>query len=145
MLKVYNLHLFIGTAYSTSTWTYAELSAGIDNVAEALNEVVQQYQFLAGQGFAENDVTGMAPAVTLSGRRVHGDAAQDYIFGKKYELGSDRKSSLKITWSDGTTNKQAVVGCTLCNIQEWSGATTDNSAISVEIRYDEKPTVTTVQ
>ena len=32
---------------------------------------------------------------------------------------------------------------TLCNIQEWSGAATDDSAISVEIRFDGAPEVST--
>lgn len=144
MLKIYDVHAFVGTAYAAEAWTYAELAAGIDNVAEALNEVIQQYQFLSGQGFAENDVTGMAPAWTLSGRREPGDAAQDYIMGKKYELGAERKTSLKITWNNGTDDKQLVVPATLCNIQEFSGATTDDSAISFELRFNAKPTITTV-
>lgn len=85
LLTMYNLTASIGTQKTgeapSQSWTYVELSEGIDNVAEALNETVQQYFFLSDDGFARNHVTGMAPSFTLTGRRVIGDAAQDYIFG----------------------------------------------------------------
>lgn len=143
MLTLYNLKASIGISKTSDTWTYAQLGAGIENFSEALNEVIQQYQFMSGEGFAESEVTGMAPAYTFSGRRVFGDAAQDYIFGNKYNLGADRKSSFKLAYSDGTGNVEITAPCTICNIVEFYGATTDNSAISFEIRLDGKPTVTT--
>ena len=100
LMTMYNLTAKIGTQKSGSapseTWTYAELAEGIDNIAEALNETVQQYFFLSDDGFARNHVTGMAPAFTLTGRRVVGDEAQDYIFGTKYSLDTARQSSFQI-------------------------------------------------
>lgn len=146
LMTMYNLTAKIGTASSTegttTTWTYSELGEGFDNIAEALNEVVQQYFFLSDDGFAKNHVTGMAPTFTLTGRRVLGDAAQDYIFSKKYSLDTDRQSSFQLSYTDGSnTTKTITCDCTLCNIQEWSGASTDDSAISVEIRFDGAPTV----
>lgn len=141
LFTVYNLSASIGTAVSSNTWTYASLDAGIDNVSEALNEVVQQYFFMANDGFASNHVTGIAPTFTLTGRRIIGDTAQDYIFGKKYSLGADRESSFKLEWTEGSTNKSLTVPCTICNIQEWSGASTDDSAISFEIRFNGAPTI----
>lgn len=144
LLTMYNLTASIGTEKSgeapSETWTYAELADGFDNIAEALNETVQQYFFLSDGGFAKNHVTGMAPAFTLTGRRVIGDAAQDYIFSKKYSLDTERQSSFKLEYTDAEGATQTITcDCTLCNIQEWSGATTDDSAISVEIRFDGKP------
>lgn len=135
------LHAELGTSKVGDVWTYAELAAGLENIAEALNEVVQQYQFLSGRGFAQNHVTGMAPAFTISGRRIMGDAAQDYIFSKKYKLGSDRQTSFRLTWTDGSGARSLVVDVTLCSVQEWSGAITDDSAISFELRFDGEPTV----
>lgn len=148
LMTMYNLTAKIGTKSSGEapdvTWTYSELAAGIDNIAEALNEVVQQYFFLNDNGFARNHVTGMAPAFTLTGRRVMGDAAQDYIFGKKYALDTDRQSSFQLTYTNGAGSTVTITcDCTICNIQEWSGATTDDSAISFEIRFDGQPESTT--
>lgn len=152
LLTIYNLEASIGTsksggASSQGTWTYAKLEKGLDNVSEALNEVVQQYFFLNDKGFARNHVTGMAPTFTFTGRRVQGDAAQDYIFGNKYKLDTNRVSSfqLKVTDKSGSAPKVTTytVDCTICNIQEYSGASTDDSAISFELRFNGAPTSAT--
>ena len=152
LLTIYNLEASIGTsksggASSQGTWTYAKLEKGLDNVSEALNEVVQQYFFLNDKGFARNHVTGMAPTFTFTGRRVQGDAAQDYIFGNKYKLDTNRVSSfqLKVTDKSGSAPKATTytVDCTICNIQEYSGASTDDSAISFELRFNGAPTMAT--
>ena len=147
LLTIYNLEASIGTSKSSETWTYAKLENGLDNVSEALNEVVQQYFFLNDKGFARNHVTGMAPTFTFTGRRVQGDDAQDYIFGNKYKLDTNRNSSfqLKVTDNSGASPKVTTytVVCTICNIQEYSGASTDDSAISFEIRFDGAPTTAT--
>lgn len=151
LLTMYNLSAQIGTSFSPGaseepgTWTYAELGDGIDNIAEALNEVVQQYFFLNNGGYATNHVTGMAPTFTMTGRRVLGDPAQEFIFGTKYDLDTARQTNLKLSWSNGEEPAQTTtltVNCTICNMQEWSGATTDDSAISFEVRFDEKPNIT---
>ena len=145
LITMYNLTASIGiqkTGEPSATWTYAELAEGIDNIAEALNETVQQYFFLSDDGLARTPVTGMATAFTLTGKRVMGDAAQDFIFGTKYSLDTARQSSFKLEYTDAESTKQTITcDCTICNIQEWSGATTDDSAISFEIRFDGKPTV----
>ena len=147
LLTIYNLEASIGTSKSEETWTYAKLDKGLDNVSEALNEVVQQYFFLNDKGFARNHVTGMAPTFTFTGRRVQGDAAQDYIFGNKYKLDTNRNSSfqLKVTDNSGASPKVTTytVDCTICNIQEYSGASTDDSAISFELRFNGAPTTAT--
>jgi hypothetical protein len=139
-MTIYNIKVSIGTKKSGETWEYSEFGEGIENISEALNEVVHQYQFISNGGFASNHVTGAAPAWTLTGRRVLGDAAQDYIFSKKYAFDTERQSSLKVEYNDGTAEKSFTVPCTFCNIQEFSGASTDDSAISVELRFDGKPT-----
>jgi hypothetical protein len=123
------------------TWTYADLEDGIDNISEALNEVVQQYQFLSDKGFAKNHVTGVAPSFTFTGKRVYGDTAQDFIFGTKYQLDSGRKSSLKIVDNGSGTAVTLTVDCTICNIQEYGGAATDDQSISFELRFDGQPTI----
>lgn len=142
LITMYSLSAAIGTSVSGSTWTYADLADGIDNIAEALNEVVQQYFFLNDNGFAQNHVTGMAPSWTITGRRVLGDAAQEFIFGAKYGLDTERQSSFKLTYADASAQTVTLTcPCTICNIQEFSGATTDDAAISFEIRFDGEPTV----
>lgn len=141
LFTTYGIEASILTSGSSEAEVYSELADGIDNIAEALNEVVQQFFFLKDKGFATNHVTGMAPAYTFTGRRVMGDTAQDFIFGKKYSLDTDRQSKLKIAYAEGSTEKTISCNCTICNIQEFSGASTDDSAISFELRFDGKPTI----
>lgn len=145
LITMYNITASIGTELSgnPAAWTYAALKDGIDNVAEALNEVVQQYFFLNGNGFAQNHVTGMAPTFTFTGRRVLGDTAQEFIFGNKYKLDTYRQSSIKLEYTNGAGKAVTITcDCTICNMQEFSGATTDDAAISFEVRFDGAPTVT---
>lgn len=141
LFTTYGIEASILTSGASEAEVYSELADGIDNIAEALNEVVQQFFFLKDKGFATNHVTGMAPAYTFTGRRVMGDTAQDFIFGKKYSLDTDRQSKLKIAYTEGSTEKTISCNCTICNIQEFSGASTDDSAISFELRFDGKPTI----
>lgn len=146
LLTMYNLTASIGTSQQgespSITWTYSPLENGFDNISEALNETVQQYFFLSDDGFARNHVTAMAPAFTLTGKRVLGDPAQEYIFGNKYSLDTARQSSFQLKYTNAEGTETTITcDCTICNIQEWSGATADDSAISVEIRFDGKPEV----
>ena len=90
------IKMSIGTSVSSNTWTYAPLCAGIESISPSVNEQNQQAFYMCGNGGANNEVTGIAPEYAVSGHRVHGDAAQDYIVGLRYLLGQDRKSSLKV-------------------------------------------------
>lgn len=121
---------------------FAEVGQGIDNIQEQLNEVVQQYKFLADEGYSRSRVTGLAPVWTFSGRRIWGDEAQDYIFDgdRKYGLGAQRETTAKVTYTANNHVYEITFDCTIANIQELSGATEEASAISYEIHVDGKPT-----
>lgn len=120
--------------------TWAPLCAGFNNINEAMNETIQQYFFLCGSGHAVNYVTGMAPSMTLSGERVIGDAAQDYIFSKKYKLMSERDTHFRITKTAENGAKSTIsANVTFCNLSDASGNTTDGSAVSLEMRFNGEP------
>lgn len=133
--------IYIGTAESSGTWTYAKLCAGIESMEFNENEQAQQYFFLCGQGFAHNETTGAAPELVVSGRRVVGDTAQDYIAGLQFELGSDRNSSVKII----AEGKQIICDCTVGAITSFGGSTLDVNAFGCTIKFNGKPTVTDAQ
>jgi hypothetical protein len=129
----------IGTAESSGTWSYSKLCKGIESMEFNVNEQNQQYFFLCGEGFAANEVTGSAPELSISGRRIVGDAAQDYIVGKQFALGDNRKSSVKIT-AEGSI---ITCDCTIGDVVSFGGASTDVNTFSCTIRFNGKPTVTT--
>lgn len=138
--------LYIGTEYTAGTggaegtWTYAKLCKGIEGMNFSENEQNQQFFFLCGEGFAHNEATGAAPELVITGRRIKGDAAQDYIAGKQFKLGSERNSSVKII----AEGKQIVCDCTLGNISSFGGDTLNVNAFGCTIRFNGKPTVTDV-
>jgi hypothetical protein len=138
--------LFIGTSATSATppvWTYAALCAGIKSSSQSVNEQVQQAFYMCGNGGANNEVTGIAPEITISGDRIWGDAAQDYICGLKYTLGQDRQSSLKVELYDKSTLKATIVAdCTIVDIQDFGGDTTALVPFSCKIRINGIPTVT---
>ena len=135
---VWQDELWIGTAYSTNTWTYKKVCAGIQGAPWSNNEQLQQYFFMCGNGFADNEVTGAAPEINVTGRRVVGDDAQDYIVGKQFSFGANRKSSVKLI----SNGKQYVCDCTICNIVVLGGQATDGSPFSFDIRLNGAPMVT---
>ena len=102
------------------------------------NEQNQQFFFLCGEGFAHNEVTGAAPELTITGRRIVGDAAQDYIAGLQFKLGTDRNSSVKIT----AEGKVITCNCTMGAITSFGGQTLDVNTFGCTIRFNGKPTVT---
>ena len=131
----------IGVSENQGTWSYAKLCAGIESMEFNENEQNQQFFFLCGEGFANNEVTGSAPELVISGRRIAGDAAQDYIVSKQFALGSDRNSSVKII----AEGQVITCDCTIGAITSFGGSTTDVNAFGCTIRFNGKPTVTTAQ
>ena len=134
--------LEIGVSADTSTppvWSYAELCKGIESMTFASNEQNQQYFFLCGDGFAHNEVTGGAPELQISGRRIAGDAAQDHIVGKQFALGEDRNSSVRITTAEG---KIITCDCSIGDVVSFGGNTLDVNTFGCTIRFNGEPTVT---
>lgn len=140
LIENWNIKLSINTAPG-STAVYSPLNVGIDNMQEALNEIVQQYHFFADEGFGRSRVTAEQPVWTFSGRRVWGDAAQDYIFAQKYALGDGRQTDAKVEYTANGYKYEITFDCAIANIQELGGATEENSAISFEIHVNGKPTL----
>jgi hypothetical protein len=131
----------IGISATTAdppVWTYAPLCKGIEGMEFSENEQNQQFFFLCGEGFASNETTGAAPELTITGRRIVGDAAQDYIAGLQFKLGSERNSSVKIT----AEGKVITCNCTIGAITSFGGQTMDVNAFGCTIRFNGKPTVT---
>lgn len=139
MNPVWANEIYIGTEYSSNTWTYSKLCKGIESMSFNSNEQNQQYFFLCGNGFAANETTGAAPEIQISGRRIAGDAAQDYIVSKQFALGADRKTSVKII----AEGKQIICDATIGEVISFGGNTLDVNSFSCSLRLNGQPTVTT--
>lgn len=117
---------------------YAPLCAGIKSMTPSMNEVVVTEQYYCGEGFAHNEVTGMAPQIQVTGDRVEGDAAQDYIAGLQFKLGSDRVTSVKLTQGTSTYVFEAAI----TDIVTFGGDSTALKPFNFIIRPNGKPTIT---
>ena len=136
--------IYVGTAYTpgtggaAGTWTYSKLCKGITEMTFTPNEQIQQYFFLCGNGFASNATTGGAPEITVSGRRIVGDTAQDYVVSKQFALGEDRETSVKII----AEGKQIICDAVIANVTSFGGQTLDVNAFGCTLRFNGQPTVT---
>ena len=138
---VWENEILVGTEASTATppvWTYKKLCKGIESVSFTPNEQNQQYFFLCGNGFAHNEVTGGAPELTVTGRRIAGDDAQDFICGKQFALGNDRNTSVKII----AEGKQITCDATIGDVTSFGGSTLDVNSFGCTIRFNGEPTIT---
>lgn len=143
----YGVSAEIDTTPHGASRTWAELGAGFNDVAEALNEVVQDFNFLADKGFGASFVTGAHPKYTFSGVRIVGDTAQDFIFGNvtKFGLMAARETTFRISVANASgTVDRITVPVSLCNIQGLGGASTDGAAVSVEVSFRGRPVLETV-
>ena len=78
----------------------------------------------------------------MSGVRMVGDAAQDYMFGDAvyYNWGKARETDIEMNCPDGT-----VITCpvTLAKITRSGGAANAGTAVSLEIHFNGKPEIVT--
>ena len=144
MNPVWANELYVGTSSTvsngTTTWTYSKLCKGIESMEFTPNEQNQQYFFLCGEGFAHNETTGGAPELSISGRRIVGDEAQDYLVEKQFALGPDRNTSVKII----AEGKQIVCDAAVSNLKSFGGQTLDINAFGCTLKFNGKPVVTDV-
>jgi hypothetical protein len=134
----------IGTSATTANppvWTYSPLCKGIEGMTFNSNEQNQQFFFLCGEGFANNEVTGGAPELQITGRRIVGDAAQDYIASKQFSLGPDRTTSVKVV----AEGKQIICPATIGEVVSFGGSTLDVNAFSCTLYLNGQPEVTDVE
>lgn len=117
--------------------TWARIAAGVQNFSWASNEVIDQTQYYDGGGLASTDVTGGQWVASVSGHRVVGDAAQDYIFGLMLKYGDARKTDFRWTRPDGKTITARV---TIANIADAAGDANAKDSISFEIHCNGAPT-----
>lgn len=145
LLTQYGVKVELDTTPYGNSRTWVPLDQGFDNLDESLNDVVNEYFFLGDKGFGSDFVTGIHPKYTLSGVRVIGDAAQDYIFDNKFHLMAGRDTNLRISVpkSDGSVTR-FTSKVTLSDMKSFGGATTDGGSVNVTLSFKGAPVVDTV-
>lgn len=124
------------------TASYVRLGAGIVSATPSNNETVDTKSYYNSDGAASSETTGFQYTWAFSGDKIIGDPAQDFIFSKLFSMGSGRKTNLRITGADGTV---ITGGVTIGNIVDGGGDANGTSAISFDIMFNGKPTLTVPQ
>ncbi len=82
----------------TATPTLVEIG-GLESLDFSFEEETKQGYFNNDNGTGYSDVTAGRLTVSVSGKRVDGDAGQDYISGLAGSWGASRKNTLTLTHS----------------------------------------------
>lgn len=119
--------------------TLKTLGAGLSSVDVQGNEEIDQTPYLDGEGFGTSDVTGGQPVYAFEGHRDYADDAQNYVFGKQFSYGNDRRCVFKVTAPNG----EVVEGsATIANIEGPDGDANAKGEVSFEVHFNGKPTFT---
>ena len=129
------------TAPDEETPTWASLANLTQNMAQSLNEVLQQVAYYADKGWSSTEVTGAQMTLTLTGAVKPGDTACDYILSDEvmYGRGAARKPHVKL--QKGT--KVIIWPITLANITPAYGDASAINALTVTVHGNGRPAIGT--
>lgn len=91
----------VDTTPATSARTYVRLAKGITSAVDSHNDSTDDTAYLDGGGYGNSDVIGKQYTLAVSGHRVIGNPAQDYIVSLQAEFGDDAKTWVRYTRANG--------------------------------------------
>lgn len=135
----YETEAFINTSPAGGQPTWASLANLTTNMAQSLNEVIQQLTCYADKGWGSSVVTGAQMTLTLTGLVEPGDDACDYILSDDvmYGLGEKRRTHLKIQKG----KKVIIWPITLANITPAYGDANNINSLTVTIHGNGRPSI----
>lgn len=135
----YETEAFINTSPEEEAATWESMANLMTNMAQSLNEVLQQLTYYVDKGWGSTEVTGAQMTLTITGSVKSGDKACDYILSDKvmYGLGAARKTHLKL--QKGT--KVILWPITLANITPAYGDANNINSLTVTIHGNGRPSI----
>ena len=132
---------FINTSPAEGQPTWASLANLTTNMAQSLNEVIQQLTYYADKGWGSSEVTGAQLTLTLTGSVKPGDDACDYILSDDvmYGLGEKRQTHMKLQKG----KKIIIWPITLANITPAYGDANNINSLTVTIHGNGRPSIGT--
>ena len=132
----YETEVFINTSPAEGQPTWASLANLTTNMAQSLNEVIQQLTYYADKGWGSSEVTGAQLTLTLTGSVKPGDDACDDVM---YGLGEKRKTHMKLQKG----KKIIIWPITLANITPAYGDANNINSLTVTIHGNGRPSIGT--
>lgn len=115
------------------------LAAGISEITPAADDTTDATPYWDGEGFTDTEVTGKNITFSISGNRVFGDPAQDYVASKFLDIGDALRTVTR--WTDPKGNKVEAVA-TLTSIVPFGGAANAKQTFSFTLTLNGKPVYT---
>lgn len=115
------------------------LAAGISEITPAADDTTDATPYWDGEGFTDTEVTGKNITFSISGNRVFGDPAQDYVASKFLDIGDALRTVTR--WTDPKGNKVEAVS-TLTSIVPFGGAANAKQTFSFTLTLNGKPVYT---
>lgn len=117
---------------------FALLASGISTITPAAADTTDATAYYDGGGFTDSSVTGKNITFALSGHRVFGDPAQDYIAKHFLSIGDELRTLAR--WTDAKGNQvQSVV--TMTSIVPFGGAANAKQTFSFTLAFNGKPSL----
>lgn len=115
------------------------LAAGISTITPAAADTTDSTAYWDGEGFTDNEVTGKNITFAISGHRVFGDPAQDYVASHFISIGDALRTVAR--WTDSEGNVVEAVS-TLTAIVPFGGAANAKQTFSFTLSLNGKPKYT---
>ena len=84
-----------------SSRTWLKLAAGITSAVDSHNDSTDDTAYLDGGGYGNSDIIGKQYTLAITGHRIIGNPAQDYIMTLQGEFGDDAKTYVRYTRPNG--------------------------------------------
>lgn len=118
---------------------WAKLSRGISSITPSAADKTDATPYWDGEGFSDTEVTGKNITFALSGHRVMGDPAQDYVASHFLDIGDKLRTLAR--WTDPAGNVVESVA-TMTSIVPFGGAADVKQTFSFTLALDGKPDYT---
>lgn len=118
---------------------WAKLLRGINTITPSAADTTDATPYWDGEGFTDTEVTGKNITFALSGHRVMGDPAQDYVASHFLDIGDKLRTLAR--WTDPVGNVVESVA-TLTSIVPFGGAANVKQTFSFTLALNGKPVYT---
>lgn len=113
--------------------------AGLENFSPSFDNTIEDWYSMENEGWRSSLLTGKGWSISFSGKRVIGDAANDYVARLMLAIGQDACTKFYWQLPDGLTVEQNVIVAVTNN---GGGDTTNVGKLEFELRSDGAPKVT---
>lgn len=121
---------------------WANVSEGIMTITPAANETDDTQSFWIDKGWSETDATGKRVTFAITGQRVVGDTAQDYVAARFLAMGDSLRTLVR--WTDQNGNS-ITANCTLTAIVPFGGNANARQTFSFTLSLNGLPLYETGQ